>query len=160
MANTEPCPEHSTDGQHIEQVLAENGEVITSTSGFSMYPMLRNRRDMIRLTQVDRPLKRNDVPLYRIKNGKLVLHRILKVTPEGGYIIRGDNLYKKELDITDDMIVGVLKGFWREGKYYDCEKSLKYKLYIHIMRAAYPLRYAWKIRLRPFLSKVKHKIFG
>lgn len=146
-------------GKHIEQVLAEQGEVITSTSGISMYPMLRNRRDMIRVVKIAEPLKKYDVPLYRLKSGKLVLHRILKIKPEGGYIIRGDNLYRKELNVTDDMIIGVLKGFWRNGKYYDCKSSRKYKLYIYSVRIFYPFRKVWKLLLRPFLSKIKHTVF-
>lgn len=146
-------------GKHIEDVLAEQGELITSTSGYSMYPMLRHRSDMICVVRADRPLKRHDVPLYRLKSGKLVLHRILKVRSDGGYVIRGDNLYDKELNITDDMIIGVLKGFWRDGVYYSCEGSIKYKLYIAAVRLSYPVRAAWKKAIRPALSKLKHMIF-
>lgn len=146
-------------GQNIESVIAEQGEVMTSTSGTSMYPMLRHRRDMIRVVKLTRPLKKNDVPLYRTKSGKLVLHRLLRVKPDGSYVIRGDNLYRKELNVTDDMIIGILSGFWRDGKFYDCEKSRAYHFYVITMRAAYPFRYLWKMIIRPLLSKIKHTIF-
>ncbi|MBE6727212.1 MAG: hypothetical protein E7562_01025 [Ruminococcaceae bacterium] len=149
-------PEKGYDSCSIEQILAEHGEIMTSSAGISMYPMLRNRRDMVVIVKLYRKLKRHDVPLYRLKSGKLVLHRILKVK-ENGYVIRGDNLYEKEF-VTDDMIVGVLKGFHREGKYYDCETSRAYHTYIIYNRLNYPLRWFWKKRLRPFLSKIKHKI--
>lgn len=142
----------------MEQAIAEKGEVITTVVGISMYPMLRQRKDMIVVEKVNRPLKKYDVPLYRLESGKLVLHRILKVT-ENSYIIRGDNLLDKELNITDDNIIGVLKAFYRGGKYYDCEKSIPYKIYIHINRMIFPLRYVWKKFLKPFLVKIKHKIF-
>lgn len=146
-----------TGGKNIEAVLAEKGEVISSTSGVSMYPMLRHRQDMVVVKKVERPLRKNDVPLYRLKSGKLVLHRILKVTDKG-YIIRGDNLYKKEYNITDDNIIGLLKAFYRNGKYYDCETSLAYKLYVTYIRISYPLRFILFHKLRPILGRAKRFI--
>lgn len=142
----------------MEQGIKENGEVMCCSSGTSMYPMLRHRKDMVVVKKVDRPLKKYDVPLYRLKSGKLVLHRILKVT-ENGYIIRGDNLLKKELNITDDNIIGVLKGFYRGKKYYDCEKCVSYKIYIRVNRLIYPFRFVWKKGLKPYLAKIKHLLF-
>ena len=141
----------------IEQVLAEKGESISSSAGYSMYPMLRNKRDMIVVETVKRPLKKHDVPLYRLSCGKLVLHRILKVTPDG-YIIRGDNLFFKEY-VKKEQVIGVLKEFYRDGKKVVCATDKKYHWYIFYIRASYPLRYAWKKVIRPFLSKIKHIIF-
>lgn len=149
--------EHENEQLNIEQVLAENGESISSSSGVSMYPMLRHRRDMIVVETVKRPLKKHDVPLYRLKSGKLVLHRILKVTDDC-YIIRGDNLFVKEY-VKEQQIIGVLKAFYRDGKLYDCATNRKYHAYIIWIRLSYPLRYFWVKWLRPFLVKIKHKIF-
>ena len=142
----------------IEKALEQNHEVCSLTVGISMRPMLRQHRDIVIIKRIDRKLKKNDVPLYkRPGRDKLVLHRILKVT-ENGYVIRGDNLYIKECDVKDGDIIGVLKAFYRDGKYYDCEKSRKYKTYVFFMRVSYPLRYIWKFKLRPFLGKIKRFI--
>lgn len=142
----------------IEEKLKNDEEVSSLTVGISMEPMLREHKDIVIIKRIDRKLKKNDVPLYkRTGRDKLVLHRILKVT-ENGYVIRGDNLYIKECDVKDGDIIGVLKAFYRDGKYYDCEKSRKYKIYVFFMRASYPLRYIWKFKLRPFLGKVKRFI--
>lgn len=144
----------------IEKALEQNQEVCSLTVGISMQPMLRQHRDIVVIKRVDGKLKKNDVPLYkRTGRDKLVLHRILKVTNDG-YIIRGDNLYTKEYDVKDDDIIGVLKAFYRDGKYYDCEKSRKYKTYVFFMRVSYPLRYIWKFKLRPFLGKIKRFILA
>ena len=145
---------------NIEELLAQKGEAITSTAGLSMYPMLRNRRDMVVIKKPCRELSRNDVPLYRMKSGKLVLHRILSVKGDK-YIIRGDNLYAKEI-VDKNQIIGVLSSFYRGGKFYDCETNKIYKLYVVLMRLTYPLRFTFAkvIRpvIRPVLSKIKHLI--
>lgn len=146
---------HQTDLLNADEALRENEEVAVLTSGISMEPMLRQHRDIVIIKRVNGRLKRNDVPLYhRAGCDRFILHRILKVTNDG-YVIRGDNLYKKEYDVKDGDIIGVLKAFYRDGKYYDCEKSRKYKTYVFLMRTSYPFRYFWKFRLRPFLGKVK-----
>lgn len=141
---------------NIEELLAQKGEVITSTAGLSMYPMLRNRRDMVVIKKPCRELSRNDVPLYRMKSGKLVLHRILSVKGDK-YIIRGDNLYAKEI-VDKNQIIGVLSSFYRDGKFYDCETNKIYKLYVVLMRLTYPLRFTFAKVIRPVLSKIKHLI--
>ena len=148
----------NTPKQSIEQILDERGEYISSTAGFSMYPMLRNRTDTIIIRKVDRPLKKHDVPLYRLKSGKLVLHRILKVLPDGHFLIRGDNLYLNE-NVAPEQIIGVLKEFYRDGKHYVCDDSAAYKWYVLWVRISYPRRFLWKHKMRPYLSKIKHSIF-
>lgn len=142
----------------LAETIQSQGEIMVSTSGISMYPMLRSRRDMVVVEKVTRKLKKNDVPLYVLPSGKHVLHRILKVT-DNGYIIRGDNLFHKEYNITDDNIIGVLKAFYRGGKYYNCTTSKVYHIYIALNRASFPLRYLWKIIIRPVLGKIKRAIF-
>lgn len=141
----------------LKQALSERQEVHLLTSGTSMQPMLREHRDIVVIERVNRPLKRNDVPAYTVKpDMPYVLHRILKVTDKG-YIIRGDNLFSKEF-VTDSQIIGVLKAFYREGKYIDCAKSKKYKLYVAYIRLSYPAKKLWRFYIRPFLSKIKHTI--
>lgn len=147
-------------------VLKEKTEVEILTSGVSMRPMLREHRDIVIIERVNRPLKENDVPLYRRKGcDRLVLHRIVKKKKDGGYVIRGDNLLDNEYSVKDEDIVGVLKAFYREGKYYDCQKSLKYKLYIFYNRSTFWCRLLWRRYLRPtlvkcaFLRKIKRALF-
>lgn len=138
----------------IEQIIAEKGEIISSTQGVSMYPMLRNRKDMV---VIEKPSKRpaiNDVVLYRAPGGKLLLHRIIKDLGTE-YIIRGDNRLNKEYGVTPERIIGVLKGFYRDGKYYDCKKSLIYRIYVLSVRPSYPFRFLWQKFIRPVLSKLK-----
>ena len=140
----------------MEKTLAEEGEVVACSSGISMYPMLRHRKDMVVVETVKRELKKYDVPLYRLNSGKLVLHRILEVRPDL-YVIRGDNLLHKEY-VRPEQIIGVLKAFYRGGKFVDCATNKKYRLYIYCNRYTFYLRYVWKRFIRPILSKLKHLI--
>ena len=143
-----------------DEVLSISNEVAVMTSGTSMRPMLRQHKDVVVIERVNRKLKKNDVPLYRRDGAeKLVLHRIVKIK-DGRYIIRGDNNYYTEYDVTDENIVGVLKEFYRDGKYYNCATSKVYKLYSFWILHSYPLRYFWRTRLKPFLSKIKHSVIN
>ncbi len=138
----------------IEQIIAEEGEIISSTQGFSMYPMLRNRKDMVIIEKPSERPGNNDVVLYRAPGGKLLLHRIIKDLGTE-YIIRGDNRLNKEYGVTPERIIGVLKGFYRDGRYFDCKKSLIYKLYVLTVRPGFPFRFLWQKLIRRVLSKIK-----
>ena len=126
---------------HIEEVLASQGVYISTTSGVSMYPMLRDRRDTIIIRPVSGRLKKYEVPLYR-RGEDYVLHRIVKVTPEG-YVICGDNCLKQEYQVTDREIIGVLRGFYRGDREVDMN-GCGYRLYCRFWVAVYPVRYVVK----------------
>ena len=148
----------------LEEGIAEKGEVMVCTSGYSMWPMLRNRKDMVVVEKVTRPLKVHDVPVYRAPSGKVIMHRIIKVKPDGQFVIRGDNLFCKEYYGPDD-IIAVLREFYRGGKRYVCATSKAYKIYIFYVRSTYIIRFAlYKIRCLlskiPFLKKLKKAIFS
>ena len=151
---------NSTELETVEalaEYIEKNGEIMISTRGISMYPMLRSKRDVSVIRAVDRPFRVNDVPVYRSNSGKPTMHRIIAIK-NGRYIIRGDNLLVKETNVTDEKIIGRLVAFYREGKYYDCEKSKAYKFYVFVISHTFFLRYSWKKFIRPMLSKIKHTI--
>lgn len=99
----------------IEDILEREGMYVSTTVGVSMYPMLRNRRDTIVVRKKDGRLKKYDVPLYR-RGDSYVLHRVIRVHPDGGYDIRGDNCTDTERAVPEESIIGVLDSFWRGGK--------------------------------------------
>lgn len=142
---------------HIEDVLEQQGVFISTTSGVSMYPMLRNRRDTIVIKPYCGRLKKYDVPLYR-RGDRYLLHRIIKVLPDG-YVICGDNCVTKEYDITDNEILGVLTEFYRKDKKINMN-GFGYKAYIRVMRFFYPVRclYAFARRIYgKFLRLIRGK---
>lgn len=111
----------------LEDVLAGGGEVSLTPNGVSMRPMLESGRDTITLKRFNRPLKKYALPLYRNKDGRFILHRVIGKNKQG-YIMRGDNLLIKEYGITDDMILGEVVSFVRKGKEHSVDEPL-YKLY-------------------------------
>lgn len=139
--------------------LKKDIEVNVLTFGASMRPMLRQHRDIVVIVPVKQKLKKGDVVLYPDKKGDSVLHRIMRLAKNGSYVIRGDNNYFTEYDITDNDIVGILKEFYRDGKYIDCATNKKYKLYTFWICHSYYLRYIWKRILRPILGKIKRSVF-
>ena len=142
-----------------DKALEQKSEIAILTKGISMRPMLREHRDVVIVERVNRPLKAGDVPLYRVAGREeFVLHRIVKCT-KNGYVIRGDNLLSNEYNVKDSDIIGVLKACYRDGVYFDCATSRKYKLYSLYIRLSFPLRKLWRLKVRPILSKIKHTVF-
>lgn len=138
-----------TSGTDIETILQNDGIFVSTTSGVSMYPMLRDRRDTIIVKKTQERLKKYDVALYK-RGDSYVLHRVIKVLPDS-YIIRGDNCLAKEYGITDATVLGVLYGFYRG----DREKSMKsfgYKLYSRLIVALHPL-VSLKIKVKARLRR-------
>ena len=126
---------------HIEEVLEKKGIYISTTVGWSMYPMLRNRRDTIIIRPMRGRLRKYDIPLYK-RGNDYILHRIVKVTPTG-YVICGDNCLNKEYQVTDQQILGVMSGFYRDDKEIDMD-GVGYRLYCRLWVALYPFRYITK----------------
>lgn len=122
----------------FEQTLQTEGVLFYRIEGVSMQPMLRQKRDAVVLCPPQGRLRKLDVALYRRSSGKYVMHRVVRVLPEG-YVIRGDNCFFDETDITDREIIGVLTAFVRRGREHQATDRL-YRLYAHLWVASYPLR--------------------
>lgn len=123
----------------IKEILDKTGKYTGLTSGCSMEPLIHHKKDNIIVVKNEGRLNKYDVPVYVTPSGKYIMHRIVKVCDDH-YVIVGDNMLTKEY-VTDDMICGVLVGFYKNGKkYVDCKNSLSYKLYSKIWVALLPIR--------------------
>lgn len=145
----------------FEEVLRRHGKLVYTVRGTSMMPLLREKRDLAVIEP--RPTDKNGLPLrcrkydavlYK-RGDKYVLHRILKVLPEG-YIICGDNNYRREYDIGDDRIIGVLTGFVRNGAETPVT-DFRYRIYVHLWCDLFLLR-AGILWLRSVLYRIKRKL--
>ena len=137
---------------NIQKILSDDGVFVSTTSGVSMYPLLRHRRDTIIITPTTKRLKKYDVPLYR-RGNEYVLHRIIKVLPDS-YIIRGDNCILLE-HVMDDEILGELTGIYRKEKKVNMN-GCGYKLYSRIIVLINPF-VRLKLRLKARINQIKTK---
>ena len=110
----------------FEDIIAEQGKLIYTNVGDSMYPLIKPR-DLLIIEKVTGPLKQYDIPLYIRDNGQYVLHRIVRIK-NGEYLICGDNRRHIERGITDRHIIGMLTGIIRDGETISVY-ALKYRLY-------------------------------
>ena len=142
-----------TDVKDIEKILDERGVYVSTTSGVSMMPMLRDRRDTIVVKRAEQRLKKYDVVLYR-RGDSYVLHRVIKVLPDS-YVIRGDNCIAREYGIKDSDVLGVLCEFYRGERHIKVNKR-SYRAYSVFICMAHPIVVLmWKIR--PFLHRKRKK---
>jgi len=142
----------------IEEVLATEGALFFQSVGASMQPLIKEGRDFIYL--VKRPaerLKKYDVALYVrpevTGRGHYVLHRVLRVYPDGTYWIVGDNCTSGET-VSEGQIIGVLSAVKRKGKLVKVS-ACGYKLYVALWAAPYPVRFFF-LYLKQGYYRIRH----
>ena len=113
----------------FEELLEKDGYLLYTNVGSSMMPLLRERKDIIEITAKRGRCKKYDVVFYK-RGDQYILHRIIKVLPNG-YVIAGDHNTFKEFDIKDENILGVMTRVIREGKSIYSTDFL-YRLYAHL----------------------------
>lgn len=136
----------------FEDVISEQGKLVYTNVGDSMYPFIKPR-DLLVIEKKNSPLKKYDVPLYKRDTGQYVLHRIVKIK-NGEYYICGDNRAYLERGIEDRHIIGLLTEIVREGKTISVYSS-KYRFY----RLFLPFR-RFIIRLKNKEKALKKKLKG
>ena len=137
----------------FEDVIAQRGELIYTHVGDSMYPLIREDRDLLVIKAISAPLKRLDIPLYKRADGRYILHRIVK-TGNDGFVICGDNCLDREYDVRDDMIIGVLTDIIRNGKKRSVY-SVSNRIYAHLWCDTFIIR-----RLFMALRRLYGRVIG
>lgn len=99
----------------LRQLVNEGRDVSLLVSGSSMAPFICHHRDTIYFGKPNRPLRRGDMVFFQRDDGQFVMHRILRVRPEGYYII-GDNQTEVEGPVRRDQIFAIVKQVTRKGK--------------------------------------------
>ena len=124
---------------NIETQLRTEGYIVSTTVGYSMWPMLKNRRDRVIIYAYETGSfpKQNDLILYRRDNGKYILHRALWVDDEC-CIVRGDNTYRLEI-VRFGQILGRVTEFYRKDRHHTVDSGF-YKAYVWTWRILFPIR--------------------
>lgn len=127
----------------FEQELDRKGTITYTCRGVSMLHLLRQQKDLFIITKRQGRCRKYDVALYKRADGAYVLHRIIKVLPDG-YVFLGDNCLNKEYGITDQDVLGVMTSFVRDGKEYAADAG-GCLLYAKVWYMLYPVRRLWKL---------------
>ena len=114
----------------FEDVLDKDGELIFTNVGYSMYPLIKQREDVLRIVKTDN-YKKGDVVLYKSHVDHYVLHRILKIKKDN-IILAGDYNYFKDKPITKDKVLGLLTTITKkDGKIIDLSKDKKARRFFY-----------------------------
>lgn len=108
-------------------------------TGYSMRPLLRNRKDHVFLVpQEVRKPESGDILLYIREDGSCVLHRLLRVLDDGSFLMNGDAQTWTE-KISKEQVKAVVLSIQR-GRHMISSDSKMYRQYVKIWTAFKPVR--------------------
>ena len=120
----------STRLDNFKEILDKEGELFYTNVGFSMYPLIREREDILHIKKSD-IYKKGDIVLYYSSSDKYVLHRIIKIKKDK-YILAGDYNYFKDKPITRDQILGILVSIKKkDGSIIELSKDKKVRKFFY-----------------------------
>lgn len=125
----------------IREHLKNGQSVRFSPRGISMLPMLRQGIDSVVLSPLPERLQKYDLPLYRRKDGKYILHRIVGTGET--YICMGDNQFDCEPGVKLEQMIAIVTGFYRGEKYHSV-KEPGYFLYCRFWHYSRSFRHFWR----------------
>lgn len=114
----------------FEEVLEKEGELFFTNVGFSMYPLIKQREDILHIIKTDN-YKKGDIILFKSHVDHYVLHRILKIKKDK-FITAGDYNYFKDQPITKEQILGKLISIKKkDGKLINLDKNKKARKFFY-----------------------------
>ena len=114
----------------FEEVLEKDGELIFTNVGYSMYPLIKQREDILTIRKVE-TFKKGDIVLYKSDVEHYVLHRILRIKKDK-IILAGDYNYFKDKPISKDQILGKLIEIKKkDGQVIDLSKDKKARKFFY-----------------------------
>lgn len=133
----------------IEETVGSGGTMPIVVTGNSMRPFLKDGEHTVWLERcTDSDFKRGRILLFRRINGKIVLHRVRKVRPDGVLVMNGDAQNWCE-NIEKNQVLAVVTHIEANGKKIPC-KSLFYRMRTEIWQLLMPVR--------PFIFRAARKI--
>ncbi|MDO4413567.1 MAG: S24/S26 family peptidase [Erysipelotrichaceae bacterium] len=145
-----------SEAKSFEQILEEDGVLVYTSKGFSMYPLIKQNRDLLVIRKPEGELKKYDIVLFKVKT-KYLLHRIIEM--DGDTIVTaGDHNAFKDSRIRKDRVIGVLSAIVRDGKEIDIHDP-KLELYGKLVSDFFEVK-AFGLKTKALGGKIKRKIFG
>ena len=108
----------------FEEVLEKDGELFFTNVGYSMYPLIKQRKDILHIVKIE-SFKKGDIILFKSDVDHYVLHRVLKIKKDK-IITAGDYNYFKDKPITREQVLGLLTDIKKkDGTVIDLSKDKK-----------------------------------
>ena len=139
----------------FEEELNRTGKLAYTNVGVSMLPLLREGKDVMVIEKAQNYRRLDAVLFCRpgvVGRGAYVLHRILKICPDGRYWIVGDNCTEGEY-VEKRHILGVLTRVQRQEREIKTT-DFRYRIYVNLWCRPYRFRF-FVLKTRRFLSRVK-----
>ncbi len=135
---------------NMKLILNSCNELLIAPKGKSMRPYLKEKRDKVVVSSIDRNLGLYDIVLYK-SNNVYILHRIIGEN-EDNYLICGDNNYVTETIPKGD-IIGVVTEIIRFDRFHISIPSHSAELWVKVW-------YEWKAKrvwnkINNILQKIK-----
>ncbi|MDL2264889.1 S24/S26 family peptidase [Parabacteroides sp. OttesenSCG-928-G07] len=126
-------------GQQVKETLLNGHSAIIPVKGSSMYPFLRNNRDLVTLKS-PRPEDLRPGRIVFFQQGeKYILHRIIRKTNDL-FLIRGDNRRDTSYEyVPEKNIIGYVSIIHRDGKKISCDNYL-WRIISKVWIIATPIR--------------------
>lgn len=112
----------------VESEISAGRSVRFKVKGSSMYPLLRDGKDEVTLSPIQKEPAVLDIVLFRYR-GKHILHRIVSIKGST-YTIQGDGIYLSCETCTRKDILGIVTEIHREEKMPIRTTSKRAKFYI------------------------------
>ena len=103
-----------------ETIKYENGVFVLTVTGTSMTPTLYPNSSSVALVSAERkPVRKYDIILFQRSNGDIVLHRVIKVLPDGLFLVNGDSQVWTE-KIKRENILAVAQSYTKNNRIVKC----------------------------------------
>ena len=137
-----------------EYLQNNNNQIAIVPNGNSMWPTLKHKGQSVIIGAKKERLNELDVAFYVRSQDNLVLHRVIKVLPDG-YLMCGDSQFVLE-KVSEDQVFGVMLGFYRGKKFVDCKDPK----HIEKIKKWYKRKVYRKFRVKLFFLKerIKNKL--
>ena len=134
----------------FEDILEKDGNLFFTNVGFSMYPLIKEREDILHIQKSD-VYTRGDIILYKTNDGRYILHRIIKIKKDT-LITAGDYNYFLDKPIGRSMVLGILISIKKkDGRIIVLknEKKMRRFFYTYFIYIRMPIQYVLsKLHLR------------
>lgn len=133
----------------LAREIREKGNVLWHVSGFSMWPLIDPKKDIVLIKKLEGEASPMDVVMYEDggrQDGapRNLLHRVLEVRNDV-YMILGDNCEMIEM-VPKENIIGIMGDLLKSGKPYDFG-SLAYSNYLRLWIRP------WRMRVKIIRSR-------